>query len=255
LKALAFAGGTLETKKSKYDTNPLDPEVERNAEESWGESAGGGETQQVQGATSQVGDPPPSWTPSPNPNDSARQNVYSEAPTRRIENPPLDAPYPSVFIPPPTYAPPPAQYQQPQQQPQQPYSAYQNPMGYSHPSRPVSGINIPEKWALMMAYAPYVGLVVSLLELFLVPRQEVKVRSHAAQALALHIAFLVIGTIFGGISLIGGGDLGRVLFQVASTVFLVISMIRVWKGEPHVITPLEEPAKWFNRHIEPYSKK
>lgn len=250
MEALAFAGGTLETKKSKYDTNPLDRDVERKAEESWGESAGGGETQQVQGATRQVGDPPPSWTPSPNPNDSARQNVYSEAPTRRIENPPLDAPYPSVFIPPSTYAPPPAPYQQPQP-PQQPYSAYQNPMGYSHPSRPVSGINIPEKWALMMAYAPYVGIVVSLLELFLVPRREVKVRFHAAQALALHIAFLVIGTIFSGISLIGGGNLGRGLFDVASTVFLVISMIRVWKGEPHGITPLADPAKWFNDHIEP----
>jgi uncharacterized membrane protein len=237
----------VETKKSKYDTNPLDPEVERQAEESWGESAGGGETQQVSGTTSQVGDPPPSWTPAPpsNPNDSARQNVYSEAPTRRIENPPLDAPYPSVFVP-PTYAPP-AQYQQPQQ----PQNVYQSPASFSHPSRRVEGISVPEKWALMMAYAPYVGIVVSLLELFLVPRKELKVRFHAAQALALHIAFLVIGTIFSGISLVGGGDLGRVLFDVASTVFLVISMIRVWRGEPHRIDPLSEPAKWFNDHIEP----
>jgi uncharacterized membrane protein len=251
LKALALRGSTLETKKGKYDTNPLDPEVERNAEESWGDSAGGGSTQQVQGTTRQVGDPPPSWTPTPNPNDSARQNVYSEAPTRRIENPPLDAPYPSVFVP-PTYAPPPVQYQQ-QQPPQQPYG-YQNPMGYSHPSRPVASINIPEKWALMMAYAPYVGIVVSLLELFLVPRKEVKVRFHAAQALSLHIAFLVIGTIFSGINLIGGGNFGRVLFDIASTIFLVISMIRVWKGEPHGITPLAEPGKWFNDHIEPRSQ-
>jgi len=236
----------LETKKSKYDTNPLDPEVERKADESWGESAGGGDTQQVQGTTRQVGDPPPSWPPAPNPNESARKNVYSEAPTRRYDNPPLDAPYPSVFIP-PTYAPPPAPYQQPQP----PRSAYQNPMGFSHPERPVAGIGVPEKWALMMAYAPYVGIVVSLLELFLVPRKEVKVRFHAAQALALHIAFLVIGTIFSGINLIGGGNLGRGLFDVGSTVFLVISMIRVWKGQPHGIAPLTEPAKWFNDHIEP----
>jgi len=91
----------VETKKNKYDTNPLDPDVERKAEESWGER--GGETQQVGGATRQVGESPPSWTPTPS--DSARQNVYSEAPTRRIDNPPLEAPYPSVFVP-PTYAPP-----------------------------------------------------------------------------------------------------------------------------------------------------
>ncbi|HEU4434413.1 MAG TPA: DUF4870 domain-containing protein [Pyrinomonadaceae bacterium] len=238
-------GSTVETKKSKYDTNPLDPEVERKAEESWGDRAGGGETQQVGGATRQVGDVPPAWTPTPNPDDSARQNVYSEAPTRRYDNPQLEAPYPSVFIP-PTYAPP-AQYPPPQH----PASVYQSPMSFSHPSRPVAGLGLAEKWALMMAYAPYVGIVVSLLELFLVPRKEVKVRFHAAQALALHIAFLAISTIFKLIATVGGGDFGQVIFSIASTVFLVISMIRVWRGEPHSIAPLAEPGKWFNRHIEP----
>jgi len=236
----------VETKKGKYDTNPLDPEVERKAEESWGgDRAGGGETQQVGGATRQVGDPPPAWTPTHNSDDSARQNVYSEAPTRRIENPPLEAPYPSVFIP-PTYAPP-AQYSPPQQ----PHNVYQSPMSYPHPSRTVAGLGVAEKWALMMAYAPYVGIVVSLIELFLVPRKEVKVRFHAAQALALHIAFLAISTIFKLIATVGGGEFGQVVFGVASTVFLVISMIRVWRGESHTIAPLAEPGKWFNRHIEP----
>lgn len=239
-------GSTVETKKSKYDTNPLDPDVERQAEESWGDRAGGGETQQVGGATRQVGDPPPAWTPTPD--DSARRNVYSEAPTRRYDNPPLEAPYPSVFVP-PTYAPP-AQYAPPQQP--HPENVYQSPMSYSHPSRTIAGIGIPEKWALLLAYAPlYVGAVVSLLELFLVPRKEVKVRFHASQALALHIAFLAISTLFKLIAVVSGSDLGKVLFGVAATVFLVISMIRVWRGEPHTIAPLAEPGKWFNRHIEP----
>ncbi len=235
----------METKKSKYDTNPLDPEVEQKAEESWGERAGGGDTQQVHGTTRQVGDPPPDWTATPNPNDSARQNVYSEAPTRRYDNPALEAPYPSVFIP-PTYAPP-AQYQQ--QQP--PENVYQSPPGMWHPARSVAGIGVPEKWATMLVYAPYVGIVVSLLELFLVPRKEVRVRFHASQALALHIAFLAIAAIFSAISTISGSDFGGVLFKLASTIFLVISMVRVWKGEPHGIPPLEDPAKWFNQHIEP----
>ena len=231
----------METKKSKYDTNPLDPEVERKAEEDWGEG-GGGNTRQVSGTTRRVGDRPPARPPTPN--DSARQNVYSEAPTRRYDNPPLDAPYPSVFVP-PTYAPP-AQYP-----PQQPHSVYQSPAAAWHPSRPVAGIGVPEKWALMLAYAPYVGVVVALLELFLVPRKELKVRFHASQALALHIAFLAIQTIFGAIGLVTGSDFGKILFNVASTVFLVISMIRVWRGEPHSIAPLADPAKWFNDHIEP----
>jgi uncharacterized membrane protein len=224
----------VETKKSKYDTNPLDPDVERKAEESWGE--GGSTTQPVRGSTRPVGNQ--STT-----DESARQNVYSEAPTRRYENPPVGTSYPSVFVP-PTYAPP-AQYQQQQQ------GAYPNPFLVPPTSRSVPGIGIPEKWALLLAYAPFVGIVVALLELFLVPRKEVRVRFHASQALALHIAFIAISAVFGAISTVTGSDLGGVLFRVASTVFLVISMIRVWKGEPHSIAPLAEPAKWFNDHIEP----
>jgi hypothetical protein len=38
---------------------------------------------------------------------------------------------------------------------------------------------------------------------------------------------------------------------LAAFIFLIISMIRVWKGEPHQIAPLAEPGKWFNQHIEP----
>src|ERR1043166_1970234 len=34
----------METKKSKYDTNPLDPDVERKAEEVWGDLGGSGGT-------------------------------------------------------------------------------------------------------------------------------------------------------------------------------------------------------------------
>ena len=227
----------METKKSKYDTNPLDPDVERKAEEAWGDLGGsGGErpTQQVGGATREVANTP---------NENARKNVYSEAPTRRYDNPPLEAPYPSVFVPPP-YAPP-TQYQSRQ-------NVYQAPAGANPTSRPVSGIGVPEKWAVMMPYAPmYIGLVVSLLELFLVPRKEVKVRFHASQALALHIGILIIHTLFGVIRTITDSSLGGVLFSLAAFIFLIISMIRVWKGEPHRIAPLAEPAQWFNEHIEP----
>ena len=222
----------METKKSKYDTNPLDPDVERKAEESWGDE--GGQTRRVGGATRDVGR---------SANENNRQNVYSEAPTRRYDNPPLEAPYPSVFVP-PTYAPP-TKYQPGQ-------NIYQAPMSGAPTARPVAGIGIPEKWAVMMPYAPfYVGLVISLLELFLVPRKEVKVRFYASQALALHIAILIVHTIFGVISTITDSSLGGTLFKLAAFIFLVISMIRVWKGESHQIAPLQEPAKWFNEHIEP----
>ena len=218
----------METKKSKYDTNPLDPDVEKRAEESWG----GTPTQQVGGATSEVG------------NESARKNVYSEAPTRRYDNPPLEAPYPSVFVP-PTYAPP-GQYQQANP------GAYQSPATNLPPTiRNVPGLGISEKWAVMLPYAPWIGIVASLVELFLVPRREVRVRFHASQALALHLAILILSTILGVVGAISGSDFGKILFQTGATVFLVISMIRVNRGEPHRITPLAEPAQWFNQHIEP----
>ena len=232
----------METKKSKYDTNPLDPDVERKAEDVWGDP--GGITQQVGGATREVGNAASEDTRRHDP-EEARKNVYSEAPTRRYDNPPLEAPYPSIFIPPPPTYSHPAQYQARQ-------NVYQPPISAVPTSRPVSGIGISEKWATMLAYAPgYIGLIVALLELFLVPRKEGNVRFHASQGVALHIGILIVQSIFSAISAITGSSVGGKLFTAAAFVFLIISMIRVWKGEPHEITPLTEPAQWFNRHIEP----
>src|SRR4030095_1355617 len=127
----------MDTKKSKYDTTPLDPDVEKRADEVWGELGGVNPTQQVGGATRDVGNTP---------NEDARRNVYSEAPTRRYDSPPLEAPYQSVFVP-PTYAPP-AQYQ-----PR--HNVYQAPGNVAAPAtRSVRGIGIPEKWATMLVYMP-----------------------------------------------------------------------------------------------------
>lgn len=79
-------------------------------------------------------------------------------------------------------------------------------------------------------------------------------RFHAAQGVALHIAILLVQTVFGVLGVITGSTIGRNLFSLAALVFLIISMVRVWKGEPHHITPLAEPAQWFNEHIEPRNK-
>src|SRR5215204_5902514 len=222
----------MEPKKNKYDTNPLDPDVERKAGEVWGELGGERPTQQVGGATLEVANTP---------NENARKNVYSEAPPLRYDNPPLEAPYPSVFVP-PSYAPP-AQYQARQ-------NIYQAPINSAPTSRPILGIGLPEKWATMLAYTPgYIGLVVGLLELFLVPRKEGKVRFHASQGVALHIAILIIQTIFSAITAITGSTAGGSLFKLGALIFLIISMIRVWTGKSHRIAPLTEPAQWFNDHI------
>jgi uncharacterized membrane protein len=108
---------------------------------------------------------------------------------------------------------------------------------------------------MMLPYTPfYIGVVPALLELLLVPRREAKVRFHAAQALALQAAIGAIRTLFGLVALITGSSIGGSLFKLASIVFLIISMIRVWKGKPHQIAPIAEPAHWFNEHIEPRNK-
>ena len=79
----------MEPKKSKYDTNPLDPDFVKNAQEEWtgdesrGETSEVGDraTREIRGAAS----------------EEARGSVYSEAPTRSFDNVQVNAPYPSVY--------------------------------------------------------------------------------------------------------------------------------------------------------------
>ncbi len=224
-------------KKSKYDTNPLDPDFVKNADENWSGETSGPETREVGGGTTrEIGG---------SGNDAARRSVYSEAPTRRYDNVQVDAPYPSVFVP-PTYSPP-----APYQPPVAPFRrSIDKPT-----SRTVPGIGLPEKWTLMLPYTPfYIGVVVSILELFLVPRSEPRVRFHASQGLALHVGILLVQTLFGVLEAITGNGVGAKLFGLAATIFLIISMVRVWKGEAHHIAPISEPSQWFNDHIQPRTK-
>lgn len=227
----------METKKSKYDTNPLDANEVRKTEEVWGQpGVSGPPTEEVRGATREIGS---------SANENARSNIYSEAPTRRYDNPQLESPYPSVFVP-PTYSPP---------TPYQPALAPNLSVRQKPTSRTVAGLGLPEKWAMILPYAPfYIGVVVSLIELFLVPRTEVRVRFHASQGLALHLAILVVQTLFGVVGAITDSSVGGSLFSVAAAVFLLISMLRVWKGKPHHIAPVTEPAQWLNEHIKPRNK-
>jgi uncharacterized membrane protein len=225
----------MEQKKSKYDTNPLDPDFVKQTEEIHNDSDRMADTQDVSGATREfesAGEP-------------ARQNAYSEAPTRRYDNLSADTPYASMFVPPSYSAP------APYQPPATPY----RPVEQRPTARSVSGIGMPEKWAMILPYAPfYIGVVPALLELFLAPRRELRVRFHASQGLALHIAILAVQTLFGVVSAVTDSSVGGSLFGLASLIFLIVSMVRVWKGRPHHVAPLTEPARWLNEHIEPRNK-
>lgn len=206
----------------KYDTDPLDPEFARRTEE-------------IAGRTETLGREP-QLTPRP--------NVVSEEPTRRFADQPPN-PYPSVFAP-PTYQPPPA--------------AYGAPSTLS--KRPVQKLGIPENIASALAYAPFfIGLVVSLVEMLLLPRTEARTRAHASQALGIHFVVLAAGLVFNLARLLanvalGGFALGMLglisgLFSLGASILLVVTMIRVWKGEDVQYKPLKDLAGWINEHLDP----
>ncbi|MEP6706630.1 MAG: hypothetical protein ABJC05_03880 [Pyrinomonadaceae bacterium] len=229
----------METKRGKYDTNPLDGDVAKNADEDWGAAPSGAPTEEVKGATRDIGRTA---------NEAARQNSTTDTPTRRFEDP--QGSYPSVFIP-PAY-PSPRTYQPPA-----PYQPVQNihapPRVAQKPGdRTVPGLGLPEKWAMILPYCPFhIGAVAAVVELFLIPRSEVRARFHAAQGLALQLAILVIGFLFSMLSLITDSSIGSTIFSLGATAVLVISMIRVWRGEVHHIAPLSEAANWLDDRIKP----
>lgn len=236
--------------KSKYDTNPLDPDYVRRTDDVWGARRGDGSngasaTEDISGATRNM---------ARTPNEQARRDEKSEAPTRRYDQP-LPSSYPSVFIPPPHH--PPASYGATAQAPAAAATMAQPPS-----SRTVPGMNLPENVTMVLPYIPfYIGAVLGAVELFLVPRSETRTRFHAAQGLALQMTILVIGFLFSFTSRLVSSTLGGVasaligvasiLFGLAAVVFLIISLIRVWKGEEHRISPLDDATRWLNEKIEP----
>jgi uncharacterized membrane protein len=236
----------MSEKRSKYDTDPLDPDFVRQTEEIGGNSAAARETARTA-------------------NEQARLNPDADAPTRRIDDP-LSQPYQSVFVPPTQTSPPPPTYQQPTyQQPTYQQPTYQQPPATTYmqgtpaaprpaqpTSRPVAGIGLPEKFALILPYVPfYIGIVGAIIELLLVPRTETRVRFHAAQGLALQFAILAISLVLRFLGGLAGSGFGGTLFWLASFIFLIVSIIRVWKGETHHLTPLDEATSWLYERIQP----
>jgi uncharacterized membrane protein len=225
-------------KRSKYDTDPLDPDFVRRTEE-------------VSGRT---GDAPQDEQTEPLRSDPAPGDR-----TRRFEEQ-MSASYPSVFVPP--------AYQPPTQQPftsfgaspHQPPAQAVPPPGPSSPyqtnarpsSRPVTRLGIPENIATVLPYLPfYIGLVAGIVELAVVPRNETRTRFHAAQGFALQLAIVAGTVLFQLIGAITGSGFGGKLFWLAQIVFLIVSLWRVWQGKPHHIAPLDDATRWLNARISP----
>jgi uncharacterized membrane protein len=243
----------MEPKRTKYDTNPLDGKVAERADRSFEPQP----TKEVRGGPTQdVGRPQ---------SESARAHPESEAPTRRIDDS-IATSYPSIFVPPPSNyqnQPGAATYQPPRQPDASIYqpppgplpSVYQPPPALMHElqrSRSVAGLGIPEKWANLLPYIPgHIGAVAAVVELLLVPRTETRTRFHAGQGLALQIAILILTGAFSFVRLISGNGFGSGMFGALATIFLIVSMVRVFKGKPHHIAPLDDARKWLEEKIKP----
>lgn len=214
-------------KKDKYDTNPLDPDFVRRTEE-----VANADTSEVTlplGASSET---------------EMRRREQAEAPTLRLDNN-SNASYPSVFQSSAYQLPPVRQSVEP---PLVSPNSYSTVPG----ERSVSGLGLPERIACVLPYAPfYIGIVLSIIELFLTPRTETRTRFHAAQGLALQLTILGISFLFSFLRMLTGSGVGGSLFKLAALVFLIVSMARVWKGEPHHIAPLADATKSLNEKIEP----
>jgi uncharacterized membrane protein len=241
----------MEPKRTKYDTNPLDGKIADRADKSF-KSHPGPPTEEVRGgATRDIGRTR---------NEAARAHPQSEAPTRRIDGDAVTS-YPSVFIPPKPrtstdYRPPPSPninvYQPPMDAPASVYQPPPAPVSFSPRSHTVQGLGISEKWANLLPYIPgHIGAVAAVIELLLVPRTETRTRFHAAQGLALQIAILILTGVFSFVTLISGSSFGSGLFRFVTFIFLIVSMIRAFKGKPLHIAPLDEPAKWLDEKIKP----
>ena len=124
-------------------------------------------------------------------------------------------------------------------------------------SRKVDRIGLPENVLTAVPYIPwYLGMVAGLLILFLVPKSEAKVRFHAAQGLAAHIGILIVTTILGIVGNITDiAEVGNVIFQIVTSIMLVIFAIKAWKGKPVHIESVDSLTEWLEEKIKPSENK
>jgi uncharacterized membrane protein len=201
--------------KNKFDTNPLDPDFPAKAREA--------QTNALPKNSFETGEIPPS--------------SVTEEQTRRFESNHFDA------------------YQSP-------YNGQNIPSNYraasladmnKSSSRKVAGIGLPENILTALPYIPwYIGLIAGLIILFVVPKSETKVRFHAAQGLAAHLAILLVSAILSGAGKITDiADWGNAIFQIVTMIMLIIFAVKAWQGKPVHIEAVDDLTEWLEEKIKP----
>lgn len=200
----------------KFDTNPLDPAFPEKAKAT---AATGGYTAPTKTAFSTSEFP---YSPS----------SVTEEETRRFSEADFQA------------------YSQSSAQPVGFYQAPDRAAMNAASSRKVAKVGMPEKFLIGLPYLPfYIGLVAGAVLLLAVPKEETKVRFHAAQGLAAHLAILIVTSILG---IIGGmADLGSVIFGIVTFIMLIIFAIKAWQGKPVHIEAVDDLTNWLEERIGP----
>ena len=209
---------------TKYDTNPLDPEFPEKAKA----AAEAGATQYLPNQGGETRQFAPTALPT---EEQTRRFAESDV---QGYSAPYANPYNGQYLP--------ANYQ---------------PVSFgnvdSSTNRKVAKIGLPENIVTALPYFPwFLGLVAGLLMLVFLPRSEAKVRFHAAQGLAAHIAILIVATILGALSqLTDFAGAGNGIFNLVTTIMLIVFAYKAWKGRPVHIESIEDLTNWLEEKISP----
>jgi uncharacterized membrane protein len=214
----------------RFDTNPLDPEFPEKARAVAAQTSPDVEAyrdppaiytapQRSPFSTAEFPDRPPSVTEEETQRfDEAQFNAYA------FQSPQVPAPY------------------------QQSPFADMNRAG----ERIVAKTGVPEKWLIGLPYIPFwIGLVAGLVLLLVIPKEENKVRFHAAQGFAAHIAIAIISTILAFVGNLTDSSFGGSIFWIITTVMMIVFAIKAWKGKPVHIQMIDDLTNWFEEKIGP----
>ena len=201
----------------KFDTNPLDPEFPERAK----------------AASANYGPPPK--TPFSTAEFPSAPSSVTEEETRRFGDADFQA------------------YSYATAQPVVPYQAPNFSDMNRASERKVAKTGIPEKWLIGLPYLPFtIGLVAGLILLLVIPKDEAKVRFHAAQGLAAHVGILIVTSILSLVSNVTNvADFGSFIFTLVTTIMLIIFSIKAWKGKPVHIETLDDLTNWLEEKIGP----
>lgn len=228
------------SERSKYDTNPLDPEPARRAAAAWGDDATqplGAQQPTAEASTRRYAQPQSGYA------NDGYASVYQQNYQSAWQQPPAQTPYPNPVYPP---APPTG------------YAASATPTLSSKPTnRTVPGLNLPENILSVAPYIPiwYLGAAAGLVILFVTPRTEKRIRFLAAQGLAMQLAFIIASSL-AGVAAAGNGVMKAVsgILSLAMFIFSLVYLIKVWKGQDQPLEVLAQPTTWLEEQIAPKAK-